>query len=117
MLVLAGILDFGFLLYNRMSVINAAREGARAASVSTDNTAFQTNAQGGVQGSAPSGSTFTVSCVRSGGSCNFSGANTYKSGQGGDSVSVSVTYGYHSFFGSFFGNVINITSTVQMVIE
>ena len=31
MLVLSGILDFGFMLYSRMTVINSAREGARAA--------------------------------------------------------------------------------------
>ena len=31
MLVLSGILDFGFMLYSRMTVISATREGARAA--------------------------------------------------------------------------------------
>ena len=30
-LILAGILDFGFLLYSRITLINATREGARAA--------------------------------------------------------------------------------------
>ena len=29
LLILAGILDFGFILYSRMTVINAARDGAR----------------------------------------------------------------------------------------
>ena len=36
MLVLAGIFDFGFALYSRMTVINAAREGARAAAMVSD---------------------------------------------------------------------------------
>ena len=38
MLILAGILDFGFMLYSRMNVINAAREGARAAVTAADKT-------------------------------------------------------------------------------
>ncbi|HTC85547.1 MAG TPA: TadE/TadG family type IV pilus assembly protein [Candidatus Acidoferrum sp.] len=129
MLVLAGLLDFGFLLYNRISVINAAREGARAASVSAAFSDFAPNAQGAVQSTAPGGPgaktcgqagadcQYSVSCVRTAGSCNFNSAAGYKSGVGGDSVSVTVTYAYHSFFGSFFGAVINVSSTVQMVIE
>ncbi len=31
LLILSGLLDFGFMLYSRMTVISAAREGARAA--------------------------------------------------------------------------------------
>ena len=36
MLVLSGILDFGFMLYSRMTVISATREGARAAITQAD---------------------------------------------------------------------------------
>ena len=120
MLVLVGLLDFGFLLYNRISVINAAREGARAASISAAFTDFSNNAQGAVNATAPSGSTFTIACVRAGGSCNFGSAAGYKVGGGGvvgDSVSVTVTYVDHTIIGSFFGSVFNLSSTVQMVIE
>ena len=33
LLILCGIMDFGFVLYSRMTVINAAREGASAATL------------------------------------------------------------------------------------
>ena len=36
-LILAGILDFGFLMYSRITLINATREGARAAVTQLDN--------------------------------------------------------------------------------
>ena len=45
-LILAGILDFGFLLYSRMTVINASREGARAAVTVSDGTTVPAVATG-----------------------------------------------------------------------
>ena len=35
-MILSGIMDMGFLLYSRMTVINAAREGARVATIMTE---------------------------------------------------------------------------------
>ena len=37
LLILAGIIDMGFMFYSRITVINAAREGARSAVTAIDN--------------------------------------------------------------------------------
>ncbi len=78
-LLLCGMLDFGFALFNRMTVINAAREGARAV-VTVDTTsdaalADVPNAAAGAVASA-AGSlavTTSVSCVaiETSGACRF----------------------------------------------
>ncbi len=121
-LVLSGILDFGFLLYSRITVINAAREGARAATTVSDPTTIPTVALGRVK-AASSGLTttsptmqVTTSCIAiaTPGSCSFSS----KTGsQPGDAVSVTVTYEYTSFFPLLFGTKIPLGANVQMVRE
>lgn len=124
MLVLSGILDFGFMLYSRMSVISATREGARAAVAQADDvTVIPTLVRNAVW-SAVSGTGLTlgnlqdpptVSCVRTpSGTCNF---NAKANAVSGDSVKVTVTYTYSSFFPLLFGSTFNLSSTVQMVIE
>ncbi len=122
MLVLSGILDFGFMLYSRMTVISATREGARAAITQADDvTVIPARVQNAVD-SAVSGTGLTsgnvstpiVTCVRSGGSCDF---NSVAGAKPGDSVNVTVTYTYNSFFPLLFGSTFNLSSTVQMVIE
>ena len=119
-LILAGLLDFGFMLYSRMGVINASREGARAAVTAADPTTIPSVASGAAQ-SAASGGGLTVTvptpncvAIKSVGSCNWS---TKTSSQPGDAVSVTVTYTYHTFFPLFFGATIPMSSTVQMVLE
>jgi Flp pilus assembly protein TadG len=125
LLVLSGILDFGFLLYSRMTVINAAREGAHAVITligPTTTTTIPTKAQDRVISSASgSGMGLTtgqvaVTCVaiKTSGSCNFTSAS---GAQSGDAVSVTVTYPYKSFFPLLFGTTFNLASTVQMVLE
>ena len=52
LLILAGILDFGFLLYSRMTVINAAREGARTSITASDPTTIPSVARGAAQNAA-----------------------------------------------------------------
>ena len=37
--------------------------------------------------------------------------------QPGDAVKVTVNYGYRTFFPLFFGSTVNMSSTVQMVLE
>jgi Flp pilus assembly protein TadG len=119
--VLWGILDFGLLLYSRMTVINATREGARAASVAVNPTTIPTVAAGRVQAvasglttSSPT-MTITTSCVAIvSPSCNWS---SMTSSQPGDAVSVTVSYQYSSFFPLLFGTQIPFSSTVQMVLE
>ena len=55
LLVLSGILDFGFMLFTRMSVINAAREGARVAAITADDTTIDTAVRNRVVSAASSG--------------------------------------------------------------
>lgn len=122
LLILCGIFDFGFALYSRMSVINAAREGARAASVAPDHTTIASTATSrAVAAAASSGLTIknsdvSVSCVAtaSPSSCNF---GTQAGAIAGDSLKVTINYSYKSFFPFLFGASFNLTSSVQMVIE
>lgn len=114
LLILAGVLDFGLLLYSRMTVINAAREGARVAiTVPAPTTAtIQSSANGAAQGVAQ-GISLAVStaCVpRPSKTCAWNSAQS-------DSVSVVVTHTYHTFFPLLFGATVPISSTVQMVLE
>jgi Flp pilus assembly protein TadG len=130
MLVLSGILDFGFSLYSRMTVINAAREGARAAVMVSDVTTIPLVVSTQVISTASSGGITVVSanvhvtCVNGATTttspCNFN--NNYSSShtdgaQAGDFVSVTVNYSYHTFFPLAFGATFNLSSTVQMVLE
>jgi Flp pilus assembly protein TadG len=133
MLVLSGILDFGMALYSRMTVINAAREGARAAVMVPDYTTIpgvaQTAAvaaakQAGLTVTVDTGTGKDVKCIPTRltsppATCAFTkttgGAPT--DAVPGDSVSVTIHYTYHTFFPAAFGATIDLTSTVQMVIE
>jgi Flp pilus assembly protein TadG len=133
MLVLSGILDFGFLLYSRMTVISTAREGARAVISlvgTTTTTSIPSTAQARVVGAATgtglvlATSDVAVSCVVTPGStttspCTFTTHTPRLANdvQAGDAVSVRVTYVYHSFFPLLFGSTFNLVSTVQMVFE
>ena len=136
LLVLSGILDFGFMLFTRMSVINAAREGARVAAM----TALPGDIVGAIQkrvaSAASSGgiyvdpSAVNVVCLQTTASnyskdtktpqCNWNLYNKNTNGLGpepGDSVSVTVNYSYKSFFPLLFGTSFNLSSTVQMVLD
>jgi Flp pilus assembly protein TadG len=120
LLVLSGILDFGFLLYSRMTVINAAREGARQAIIASDPTTIPSVAKGKVlsmsTGLVVGNIGINTACVAiaTPGSCSFA---TSSSSQAGDAVSVGVVYTYHTFFPLLFGQTVDLGSTVQMVRE
>jgi Flp pilus assembly protein TadG len=123
MLVLAGILDFGFMLYSRMGIINAAREGARASIMVSDYTTVPTVAQGAVISSASTGgihltaSNVTTTCIQTTSGTTPPPTCTWSSAKPGDSVRVTVSYSYQTFFPLFFGASFNLNSTVQMVLE
>lgn len=120
LLVLCGILDFGFMLFTRMSVINAAREGARISVTAADPTTIPTIATGTAQNAAfglPAASVnVSAACIaiKTPSSCNFS---TKTASQAGDAVSVTVSYTYRTFFPFFFGTSFPMSATVQMVRE
>ena len=122
LLVLCGILDFGFLLYGRMTVINSAREGARAGITAPDTTTIpqyvQQAAEAAANGIAPGDLTITTVCVPNTGSCDFSSVPPAATAPGtGDSIKVTVAYTYHTFFPFLFGASIPLSSTVQMAVE
>ncbi|MGZ8771085.1 MAG: TadE/TadG family type IV pilus assembly protein [Aeromicrobium sp.] len=117
LLILSGIIDFGFLLYSRMTVINAAREGAHVVIAATDTptviealVADRVTDVGG--GLLTSGMVETV-CVPKTAPCSF----TTDGLEPGDSVKVTVTYPYRSLFPLLLGQTFDVSSTVQMVFE
>ncbi len=131
LLILSGILDFGFMLNARMTVISAAREGARAAlNVQAKNaTEFRTipdvaraRVDKVIVGTGLTGSlTTTTTCVKAPPAppappatpCNFEGDPPLDHSL---SVAVTLTYRYQTFFPLLFGNTITLTSKVQMVL-
>ena len=131
MLILSGILDFGFALFNRMTVINAAREGARAAVMVSNTATIPTVAEASARAAAANAgltvSSVTETCLLTHalpasltpcGNWNNYNAGTNPTGpQSGDSVSVTVHYTYATFFPLAFGTTFDLSSTVQMVIE
>jgi Flp pilus assembly protein TadG len=104
LLILCAILDFGVVLYSQMTVINAAREGARAATLMAGD-ASSIEAQAGDRASAAAGG-LDVQTTASCGAC-----------KPGDFVTVTVRYDHRLFFPLLFGTSIPISSTVQMVLE
>jgi len=129
LLILTGIIDFGFMLYSRMTVINATREGARAAVTMIKNfqgipATVQNAVVGADTGLGLTTGNVTVSCVPIGSngnvdgsaSCSFS-SNTQAPTGDFNAALVTTNYTYHSIFASFFGSTITLTSSVQMIID
>jgi hypothetical protein len=119
LLVLAGILDFGLGLYSQMTVINAAREGARVGVVEAANgspvvkvTDRVAAMSGGLDQSKLN---VSVTCLRPSGSSFVACSGT--PWQSGDAVKVTVDYDYAMLWPLAFGNHLDLSSTVQMRIE
>ena len=115
-LILCGIMDFGFLLYSRMTVINAAREGARVATAMTEDPGAIPSAVSSQVSAAAGGlavSTTTCRVPKGSTGCVGFGAST----EAGDSARVTVSYNHQAFFPLLFGATIPMSSTVQMVLE
>jgi hypothetical protein len=98
-----------------MTVINAAREGARVATTMTEDAgqipgAVQSQVSATANGLAVS--TTVCRVPQGGGGCaGFGGTEP------GDSVRVTVNYSHRAFFPLVFGTAIPMSSTVQMVLE
>jgi Flp pilus assembly protein TadG len=117
LLILAGIVDFGLGLYSQMTVINAAREGARLGVVQPgDVSAIEARVEAMAAGLDPSKLTVpTPICLRPSGSSFV--ACTGTQWVSGDAVVVEVDYDYRMLWPLAFGNSIQLSSTVQMRIE
>jgi hypothetical protein len=120
--ILFGILDFGFALYSRLTLINATREGAHAAVTQIDNprgirpiveSTIEANATALVWDDV----SVTTTCVPGPThvSCDFSGTDGHL--VSGDSVRVTTSYVYHSFFARFLGQTVSFGTNVTMVME
>jgi Flp pilus assembly protein TadG len=107
-LLLAGMIDFGFAFYSYMTVINGARLGARVAMLNSGDTTSIDNAvdQEAVALGTP---TVTITCSGSTTDCTKT--------QEGDTVAVTVSYTYHNIWPVPFAPNIPMSSTVQMRIE
>jgi Flp pilus assembly protein TadG len=121
MVILSGICDFGFALYQNMSVINAAREGARAAAMVSDPARIVVTAVGAAT-SAGSGGGVAVTvdpvyCYHTKGDPESKVPINCLSVVNGDSVSVTVNHVYEPFFPLLVGREFPLHSTVQMVFD
>ena len=125
----AGSIDFGVALFNRMTVINGAREGARFAATVAPETRLDPGYTGSVQavvdqavhkGAAGGLNVSTaIQCVSgTNGSapnpCDFIAVVDSKKG---DYVRVTVDYTYTTTFPLFFGATFHLPASVDMLLE
>jgi TadE-like protein len=117
LLVLAGILDFGLGLYSQMTVINAAREGARVGVVTIGDptVAVEDRVKAMSGGLDQSKLSISVKCERPSGSSFV--ACSGPQWVAGDGVLVTVHYDYAMLWPLAFGNHLDLSSSVQMRIE
>jgi Flp pilus assembly protein TadG len=123
LLILFGILEFGFLLYSRITLINATREGARTAVTQVDNPQgipplVKSQIQANITALRWSDVTVVVTCANASGNpaCDFASGGAADP-MPGDSVNVATSYVYRPFFARFFVTTVNLGTTVRMVLE
>ena len=108
LLLLFGIIELGVVMYDKVTVVQDAREAARLASVNDPSGLT-------ILGDAPAGSTLTFTCATDPNSGNAAGAYNV-----GDKVTTHVTY-VHSFvtplIGNLFGGSVNLSSNATMTLE
>jgi Flp pilus assembly protein TadG len=108
LLILLGIIELGVVMYDKVTVVQDAREAARLAAVNDPSGST-------VLGDAPAGSTLTFTCATDPNSGNAAGAYNV-----GDKITAHVTY-VHSFvtplIGDLFGGSIDLSSNATMTLE
>jgi Flp pilus assembly protein TadG len=111
-LLLAGMIDFGFAFYSYMTVINGARVGARAAIINPADTngtiEAAVNAEAVALNPAPS---TLITCTKAGVTEACTAATS------GDTIAVKVSYTYNNIWPVPFAPQIPMSSTVTMRIE
>ncbi len=119
LLLVAGMVDFGMGLYSNITVMNAAREGARySVTAPGDAAAVEARVRAMASGLNDSDMSVSTSCQRP----DPAPATTWHACSGtlwspGDAVVVRVDYTYHMIWPLAFGNRIQMASTVRMRIE
>jgi Flp pilus assembly protein TadG len=115
-LIVAGMFDLGLGVYSDLTLVNAAREGARLGVIDPGNTtaiedrvrAMSTNLDAGKL-------KVTVTCERPSGTIFVPCTNPMW--QPGDATKVKVDYRYSVFFPALFGTEIPLSSESKMRIE
>ncbi len=115
-LVVAGMFDFGLGIYSDLTLVNAAREGARLGVIDPGNTSAIENRVREMAGNLDSSKLkVTVACERQSGS-TFTACSS-PMWLPGDATKVTVDYKYSVFFPVFFGTEIALSSESKMRIE
>jgi Flp pilus assembly protein TadG len=115
-LLVAGMFDFGLGIYSDLTLINAAREGARLGIVDPGNTtAIEERVRAMADNLDGSKLSVSIACERVAGSV-FTSCSDPK-WQPGDATKVTVDYEYTMFFPLLFGTEIPLSSEAKMRIE
>jgi Flp pilus assembly protein TadG len=117
-LVVAGMFDLGLGVYSDLTLVNAAREGARLGVIDPGNTAAIEDRVRAMAGNLDGSKlNVTVTCERPAGSSSVFHACSSPLWQPGDATKVTVDYQYSVFFPVFFGTEIPLSSESKMRIE
>jgi Flp pilus assembly protein TadG len=115
-LLVAGMFDFGLGIYSDLTLVNAAREGARLGTIDPGNTsAIETRVRAMADNLDPSKLDVEIACERASGS-SFTACSDPK-WQPGDATRVTVRYDYTAFFPLLFGTEFPLSSEAKMRIE
>ena len=115
-LVVAGMFDFGLGIYSDLTLVNAAREGARLGVIDPGNTSAIENRVREMAGNLDASKlAVTVACERPSGS-SFTACSS-PMWLPGDATKVTVDYKYSVFFPLLFGSEIPLSSESKMRIE
>ena len=115
-LLVAGMFDFGLGIYSDLTLVNAAREGARLGVIDPGNTAAIETRVRAMAGNLDAAKlNVTITCERPSGSTWVSCSNP--KWQPGDATSVTADYRYSMFFPLLFGTEIPLSSETKMRIE
>jgi hypothetical protein len=115
-LLVAGMFDFGLGIYSDLTLVNAAREGARVGVIDPGNTSAIEDRVRAMAGNLDSSRLrVTVACERPSGTVFTS--CTSPMWLPGDATKVTVDYRYSMFFPILFGTEIPLSSESKMRIE
>ena len=115
-LLVAGMFDFGLGIYSDLTLVNAAREGARLGVIDPGNTTAIEDRVRAMAGNLDDAKlNVTITCERPSGSTFVSCSNP--KWQPGDATNVTVDYQYSMFFPLLFGTEIPLSSESKMRIE
>lgn len=115
-LLVAGMFDFGLGIYSDLTLVNAAREGARLGVIEPGDTAAIESRVRAMAGNLDASKlSVTIRCERPSGA-SFVACSDPK-WLPGDATSVRVDYTYSVFFPLLFGTEIPLSSETKMRIE